>query len=66
MAEAELRIKLITGEEIAQWYERPATAWSVRHQMLDQVAHGDYVQCVKGEIAARDVKAIEFVYRDDV
>jgi hypothetical protein len=61
MAEAELRIKLITGEEIAAHFERPATAWLVRRQMLEQVQHGEFVQCVKGEIPSRNVEAIDFI-----
>jgi len=61
----ELVIRLTDGEVVGTRYDRAATAWSVRHVLVEEMNHSEYVHCVKGEIRASEVEAIDFVYHFD-
>ena len=58
---ANIWIRLVDGRDICMHYSRTEIAWQARRSMLDAISHGEPVQCIHGEIPARDVKRVDFV-----
>jgi hypothetical protein len=59
--EADLWIRLADGRDVCEHFSRPDIAWQIRHRMLDSISHGEPIECIQGEIPARDVKRIDFI-----